>query len=161
MNNLIKDLEDASDVIGFVDECHQILGLVQYIPRTPGASQMLTEVSVEQGKAEGSLDASNMLKPSLARGLQISGATTLNEYRQTIEKDAALTRRFQPVMVEEPSVEQAVTMLRGLKPKLEVHHGGELGLSGSYPVGGLDDAGSTRARSKHEDAFDAIQPPFG
>ena len=95
-----------------------------------------------------------MLKPSLARGLQISGATTLNEYRQTIEKDAALTRRFQvrlslsrfrtlasdrllrtpltshsplqPVMVEEPSVEQAVTMLRGLKPKLEVHHGGEL-----------------------------------
>lgn len=102
MKNLIQDLEESSDTIAFIDEIHQLLGL---------------------GKAEGSLDAGNMLKPSLARGLQISGATTLNEYRQTIEKDAALTRRFQPVMVEEPSVEQAVTMLRGLKPKLEVHHG--------------------------------------
>ncbi|GAA5977592.1 hypothetical protein JCM10908_005033 [Rhodotorula pacifica] len=102
MRNLIADLEEADDCIGFIDEIHQILNL---------------------GKAEGSLDASNMLKPSLARGLQISGATTTNEYRQTIEKDAALTRRFQPVMVEEPTVEQAVTMLRGLKPKLEVHHG--------------------------------------
>ncbi|BGP09840.1 chaperone ATPase hsp78 [Rhodotorula toruloides] len=102
MNNLIKDLEEADDVIAFIDEIHQILNL---------------------GKAEGSLDASNMLKPSLARGLQIAGATTLNEYRTSIEKDAALTRRFQPVMVDEPSVEQAITMLRGLKPKLEVHHG--------------------------------------
>ncbi|GAA6017225.1 hypothetical protein JCM10207_002576 [Rhodosporidiobolus poonsookiae] len=101
MSNLIKDLEEADDVIAFIDEIHQILNL---------------------GKAEGSLDAGNMLKPSLARGLQIAGATTLNEYRQ-IEKDAALTRRFQPVMVDEPNVEQTVTMLRGLKPKLEVHHG--------------------------------------
>ncbi|GAA5971845.1 hypothetical protein JCM21900_002975 [Sporobolomyces salmonicolor] len=102
MSNLIKDLEEAPDVIAFIDEIHQILNL---------------------GKAEGSLDAANMIKPSLARGLQIAGATTLDEYRRSIEKDAALTRRFQPVLVDEPSVEQAVTMLRGLKPKLEVHHG--------------------------------------
>ncbi|GAA5934713.1 hypothetical protein JCM10213_007842 [Rhodosporidiobolus nylandii] len=100
--NLIKDLEESEDVIAFIDEIHQIMGL---------------------GKAEGSLDGGNMLKPALARGLQIAGATTLDEFRRTIEKDAALTRRFQPVMVDEPSVEQAVTMLRGLKPKLEVHHG--------------------------------------
>jgi ATP-dependent Clp protease ATP-binding subunit ClpB len=65
-----------------------------------------------------------MLKPSLARGLQIAGATTLDEYRQTIEKDTALTRRFQTIMVDEPSVEDTVTMLRGLKSRLEVHHGG-------------------------------------
>ena len=64
-----------------------------------------------------------MLKPALARGLQLSGATTLDEYRKTIEKDAALTRRFQTILVDEPNVEQTVTMLRGLKPKLEVHHG--------------------------------------
>ncbi|GAA5991587.1 hypothetical protein JCM11641_004014 [Rhodosporidiobolus odoratus] len=102
MSNLIKDLEESEDVIAFIDEIHQLLNL---------------------GKAEGSLDASNMLKPSLARGLQIAGATTLDEYRKTIEKDNALSRRFQTVLVEEPDVEQTVTMLRGLKPKLEVHHG--------------------------------------
>ncbi|GAA6037419.1 hypothetical protein JCM8097_008562 [Rhodosporidiobolus ruineniae] len=102
MSGLIKDLEEADDVIAFIDEIHQLLNL---------------------GKAEGSLDAGNMLKPSLARGLQIAGATTLTEFRQTIEKDSALTRRFQPVLVDEPSVEQTVTMLRGVKPKFEVHHG--------------------------------------
>ncbi|GAA5872762.1 hypothetical protein JCM8547_006335 [Rhodosporidiobolus lusitaniae] len=102
MSSLIKDLEESEDVIAFIDEIHQLLNL---------------------GKAEGSLDGANMLKPSLARGLQIAGATTLDEYRRTLEKDAALSRRFQPVMVDEPNVEQTVTMLRGLKPKLEVHHG--------------------------------------
>ncbi|GAA5825365.1 hypothetical protein JCM11251_006951 [Rhodosporidiobolus azoricus] len=102
MGNLIKDLEESEDVIAFIDEIHQLLGL---------------------GKAEGSLDGGNMLKPSLARGLQIAGATTLDESRKTIEKDQALLRRFQTILVEEPNVEQAITMLRGLKPKLEVHHG--------------------------------------
>ncbi|BGP41840.1 chaperone ATPase hsp78 [Rhodotorula kratochvilovae] len=102
MSGLIKDLEEADDVIAFVDEIHQILNL---------------------GKAEGSLDAGNMLKPALARGLQIAGATTLDEFRGSIEKDKALLRRFQMLLIDEPSVEAAVTMLRGLKPKLEVHHG--------------------------------------
>ncbi|GAA6053962.1 hypothetical protein JCM3770_004643 [Rhodotorula araucariae] len=102
MSGLIKDLEEADDVIAFVDEIHQILHL---------------------GKAEGSLDAGNMLKPALARGLQIAGATTLDEFRGSIEKDKALLRRFQMLLVDEPSVEAAITMLRGLKPKLEVHHG--------------------------------------
>ncbi|GAA5881025.1 hypothetical protein JCM16303_004640 [Sporobolomyces ruberrimus] len=103
MSNLIKDLEDARDeVIPFIDEIHQLLNL---------------------GKAEGSLDGANMLKPSLSRGLQLAGATTPPEYRQTIEKDTALTRRFQTIFVDEPNVEQTVTMLRGLKSKLEVHHG--------------------------------------
>ncbi|GAA5940729.1 hypothetical protein JCM3775_004881 [Rhodotorula graminis] len=101
MSGLIKDLEESDNTIAFIDEIHQILNL---------------------GKAEGSLDAGNMLKPALARGLQIAGATTLDEFR-TIEKDKALLRRFQTLRVDEPSVEAAVTMLRGLKPKLEVHHG--------------------------------------
>ncbi|GAA5999143.1 ATP-dependent Clp protease ATP-binding subunit [Rhodotorula paludigena] len=102
MSGLIKDLEEADDVIAFIDEIHQILNL---------------------GKAEGSLDAGNLLKPALARGLQVAGATTLDEFRTSLEKDKALLRRFQTLLVDEPSVEQAVTMLRGLKPKLEVHHG--------------------------------------
>ncbi|GAA5847957.1 hypothetical protein JCM9279_003509 [Rhodotorula babjevae] len=102
MSGLIKDLEESDNTIAFIDEIHQILNL---------------------GKAEGSLDAGNMLKPALARGLQIAGATTLDEFRGSIEKDKALLRRFQMLLVDEPSVEAAVTMLRGLKPKLEVHHG--------------------------------------
>src|SRR6202030_1720151 len=79
---------------------------------------------VGAGAAEGSVDAGNMIKPMLARGeLRMIGATTLDEYRQHIEKDAALERRFQPVMVGEPSVEATVAILRGLKEKYEVHHG--------------------------------------
>ncbi|KAK4050193.1 chaperone ATPase hsp78 [Microbotryomycetes sp. JL221] len=102
IKNLINDIQDEKDkAIIFIDEIHQLLGL---------------------GKAEGSLDAGNMLKPALARGLQLAGATTVDEYRRTIEKDAALTRRFQPVLVEEPTVEQTITMLRGLKHKYEIHH---------------------------------------
>ena len=76
------------------------------------------------GGAEGALDASNILKPSLSRGeIQIIGATTIEEYRKHIEKDAALERRFQPVTVEEPTQEQAVEILKGLRPYYEKHHG--------------------------------------
>lgn len=91
------------EIILFIDELHTIVGA---------------------GKSDGAMDAGNMLKPMLARGeLHCIGATTLNEYRQYIEKDAALERRFQPVMVDEPSVEDAITILRGLKERYEVYHG--------------------------------------
>ena len=78
---------------------------------------------VGAGAAEGAVDAANMLKPALARGeLRCVGATTLDEYRKHVEKDAALERRFQPVLVREPSVEETIAILRGLKDKYEVHH---------------------------------------
>ena len=90
-------------IILFIDELHTIVGA---------------------GKTEGSMDAGNLLKPMLARGeLHCIGATTLNEYRQYIEKDAALERRFQPVMVDEPTVEDTISILRGLKERYEVFHG--------------------------------------
>jgi ATP-dependent Clp protease ATP-binding subunit ClpB len=95
--------ESAGEVVLFIDELHTVVGA---------------------GAAEGSMDASNMLKPMLARGeLRCVGATTLNEYQKHIEKDAALERRFQPVYVGEPSVEDTVGILRGLKERYEVHHG--------------------------------------
>src|SRR5450432_1748949 len=100
----LKEVTDSQgEIILFIDELHTIVGA---------------------GAAEGSVDASNLLKPQLARGeLRTIGATTLDEYRKYIEKDAALERRFQPVMVDEPSVEDAIAILRGLKERYEVHHG--------------------------------------
>ena len=101
---VIKEVESAEgQIILFIDELHTVVGA---------------------GAAEGAMDASNMLKPALARGtLRCVGATTLNEYRKHIEKDAALERRFQPVLVREPTVEDTISILRGLKEKYEVHHG--------------------------------------
>ncbi|HJT46341.1 MAG TPA: ATP-dependent chaperone ClpB [Chthoniobacterales bacterium] len=100
----LKEVTDSQgEIILFIDELHTIVGA---------------------GAAEGSVDASNMLKPMLARGeLRTIGATTLDEYRKYIEKDAALERRFQPVVVSEPSVEDTIAILRGLKERYEVHHG--------------------------------------
>ncbi|MDD5199820.1 MAG: ATP-dependent chaperone ClpB [Terrimicrobiaceae bacterium] len=100
----LKEVTDSNgEIILFIDELHTIVGA---------------------GAAEGSMDASNLLKPQLARGeLRTIGATTLDEYRKHIEKDAALERRFQPVMVAEPSVEDTIAILRGLKERYEVHHG--------------------------------------
>ncbi|MCK4432260.1 MAG: AAA family ATPase, partial [Candidatus Aminicenantes bacterium] len=104
---VLKEIKDAEGgIILFIDELHTIIGA---------------------GAAEGAVDASNMLKPPLARGeLRCVGATTLNEYKKYIERDAALERRFQQVYVGEPSVEETISILRGLKEKYEVHHGVEI-----------------------------------
>lgn len=104
LKNIMKEVEEGSGkYILFIDELHTIVGA---------------------GAAEGAVDASNMLKPALARGtLRVIGATTIDEYRKHIEKDAALERRFQPVMVEEPTIEDTIAILRGIKQKYEVHHG--------------------------------------
>jgi ATP-dependent Clp protease ATP-binding subunit ClpB len=101
---LIKEVIDAGNIVLFIDELHTVVGA---------------------GRAEGSADAANLLKPALARGeLRCIGATTLDEYRKYIEKDPALERRFQPVFVGEPSVEDTIAILRGLKPRYEAHHKG-------------------------------------
>jgi ATP-dependent Clp protease ATP-binding subunit ClpB len=101
---VLKEVQQAQgDIILFIDELHTVVGA---------------------GKAEGAMDAGNLLKPMLARGeLHCIGATTLDEYRKHIEKDAALERRFQPVMVDQPSVEDTISILRGLRERYEVHHG--------------------------------------
>ncbi|MBE5901808.1 MAG: ATP-dependent Clp protease ATP-binding subunit [Lachnospiraceae bacterium] len=102
IKRILKEVKDDGDVILFVDEIHTIIGA---------------------GGAEGAIDASNILKPSLARGeIQLIGATTMEEYRKYIEKDAALERRFQPIIVEEPSLELAIDILNGVKHKYEEHH---------------------------------------
>jgi ATP-dependent Clp protease ATP-binding subunit ClpB len=107
LKNVLKELsQDAGQTIVFIDELHTMVGA---------------------GKAEGAMDAGNMLKPALARGeLHCIGATTLDEYRRYIEKDAALERRFQKILVGEPTVEATVAILRGLQEKYEVHHGVEI-----------------------------------
>jgi ATP-dependent Clp protease ATP-binding subunit ClpB len=104
LKSVLQEVTDADgQIILFIDEMHTLVGA---------------------GAADGAMDASNLLKPALARGeLHCIGATTLNEYRKHVEKDAALARRFQPVFIEEPSVEDAISILRGLKEKYEVHHG--------------------------------------
>ncbi len=100
---VLKEIQERDDIILFVDELHTVVGA---------------------GAAEGAMDAGNMLKPMLARGeVHMVGATTLDEYRKHIEKDAALERRFQPVMVDPPSVEDTISILRGLKERYETHHG--------------------------------------
>ncbi len=101
---VLKEIEDAEgEIILFIDEMHTLIGA---------------------GKADGAMDASNLIKPELARGaLHCVGATTLDEYRKHVEKDAALARRFQPIFVGEPSVEDTISILRGIKEKYELHHG--------------------------------------
>ena len=102
LKNAIDEIKAAGNIILFIDEMHTIIGA---------------------GAAEGAIDASNILKPTLARGeLQVVGATTLDEYKKHIEKDAALERRFQPITVEEPSVEDTIKILKGLRDKYEAHH---------------------------------------
>lgn len=104
LKSVLHEIEDAEgEILCFIDELHSLIGA---------------------GAVEGTMDASNMLKPALARGtLHCIGATTLDEYRKHIEKDAALARRFQPVLIEEPSTPDAISILRGIKEKYEVHHG--------------------------------------
>ena len=103
LKNVIKEIEQHKNIILFIDEIHTLVGT---------------------GANEGSLDAANILKPALARGkLHCIGATTLNEYRKYFEKDSALSRRFQPVYITEPSIDNTITILRGLKEKYEIHHG--------------------------------------
>lgn len=102
LKNVVNEVKKAGNVILFIDEIHTIVGA---------------------GASEGSMDAANILKPALARGeLHTIGATTLKEYRKYFEKDAALTRRFQPISVNEPSINEALQILRGIKPNLEAHH---------------------------------------
>ncbi|NLX03431.1 MAG: ATP-dependent Clp protease ATP-binding subunit [Syntrophomonadaceae bacterium] len=103
LTKIVHEIKSAGDVIIFIDELHTIVGA---------------------GAAEGAIDAANILKPSLARGeFQCVGATTLNEYRKHIEKDAALERRFQPIVVDEPSEEESIEILKGLRDRYEAHHG--------------------------------------
>ncbi|MDR0555835.1 MAG: ATP-dependent chaperone ClpB [Holosporaceae bacterium] len=103
LKSVLKEVSESSDVILFIDEIHTLIGT---------------------GQGEGAMDASNMLKPALARGeLRCIGSTTLDEYRKYIEKDSAFARRFQPVFVNEPTVTDSISILRGLKEKYELHHG--------------------------------------
>ena len=154
LKKVLKEVEDADGgVILFIDEMHALLGL---------------------GKAEGAMDASNLLKPALSRSsFQCCGATTLTEYR-IIEKDAALARRFQPIMVDEPSVQDTISILRGIKDRYEVHHGVRItdgalvaaaNLSNRYisdrflPDKAIDlvDEASSATRLQHESKPDVIQ----
>ena len=102
LKKVIEEIKSSGNCVLFVDELHMLVGA---------------------GAAEGAVDAANILKPSLARGeLQCIGATTLDEYRKHIERDAALERRFQPILVEEPTVEETIEILKGIKERYEEHH---------------------------------------
>ena len=102
LKKVMDEIRQAGNIILFIDELHTLIGA---------------------GGAEGAIDASNILKPSLARGeLQCIGATTLDEYRKYIEKDAALERRFQPIQVDEPTMEESIQILKGLRDRYEAHH---------------------------------------
>ena len=102
IKSALDEVQKAGDIILFIDEMHTIIGA---------------------GAAEGAIDASNIIKPALGRGeVQVIGATTLNEYRKHIEKDAALERRFQPITVNEPSEDESVQIIKGLRDKYEAHH---------------------------------------
>ena len=119
IKKVINEVETAGNVLLFIDELHTIIGA---------------------GGAEGALDASNILKPALARGdVQVIGATTIEEYRKYIEKDAALERRFQPVQVDEPTVEDTISILRGLKERYEVFHGVKINDSALIAAATLSD----------------------
>ena len=107
LTKIVAEIKTAGDVIAFIDELHTIVGA---------------------GAAEGAIDAANILKPSLARGeFQCVGATTLDEYRKHIEKDAALERRFQPILVDEPTLEESIEILKGLRDRYEAHHAVKIG----------------------------------
>ena len=102
LKKIMDEIRQAGDVILVIDEMHTLIGA---------------------GAAEGAIDAANILKPVLSRGeLQVIGATTLDEYRKHVEKDTALERRFQPVYVDQPSVEETIQIMKGLRPKYEEHH---------------------------------------
>src|SRR5699024_12883377 len=102
LKKVMEEIRNAGNIILFIDELHTLIGA---------------------GGAEGAIDASNILKPSLSRGeLQCVGATTLDEYRKYIEKDAALERRFQPIQLDEPTLEETVKILKGLRDRYEAHH---------------------------------------
>ncbi|MCX7781994.1 MAG: AAA family ATPase, partial [Negativicutes bacterium] len=106
LKKIVDEVRKADNIILFIDELHTLIGA---------------------GAAEGAIDAANILKPALARGeLQVIGATTLDEYKKHIEKDAALERRFQPILVGEPSVEDAIDILRGIRDKYEAFHGAQI-----------------------------------
>ena len=128
LKSVMKELKDQGDVILFIDEMHTIVGA---------------------GAAEGAIDASNILKPTLARGeLQIVGATTIDEYRKHIEKDSALERRLQPIVVEEPTVSDTIKILAGLRDRYEAHHGVKI----------TDDALEAAAELSHRYIADRFLP---
>jgi ATP-dependent Clp protease ATP-binding subunit ClpB len=134
---VLKEVESSQgQIIFFIDELHTIVGA---------------------GAAEGAMDAANLLKPALARGeLRCIGATTLDEYRKRIEKDPALERRFQPVLVSQPSVEDTIAILRGLKERYEVHHG--IRIQDAALVAAAPSTSSTRRRPRSKSKSTACLP---
>jgi ATP-dependent Clp protease ATP-binding subunit ClpB len=135
---VLKEIKDSEGrIVLFIDELHTVVGA---------------------GAAEGAIDASNLLKPMLARGeLHTIGATTLDEYRKHIEKDAALERRFQPVYVDQPTVEETISILRGLRERYETHHGVRITDSNGTIVLFIDELHTVVGAGASEGAMDASQ----